>query len=193
MGLPSVVFGQSGIAQSLSCWSFHLSWDWDLLINSRLHRVSGRCSYGARITDARPTACCQHPYGDDPFRKILLIAQLDRFPLPAIKAKDPVCLANRHPSLQVVQGTARRAAGLHVGPVKGGGQGCGLLEGKPAKAVKSPCPGSSSSKRWPWTIPTGRGAGVDPAAWSSSRKRLIASRSRHPSAPTDHACCERSS
>ncbi len=87
MGLPSVVFGQSGIDQSLSCRSFHLSWDWDLLINSRLHRVSGRCSFGARITDARPTACCQHPYGDDPFRKILLIAQLDRSRCQPSKSK----------------------------------------------------------------------------------------------------------
>ena len=54
-------------------------------------------------------------------------AQLDRFPLPAVKAKDPVCFLNGDPTLQVSQRTACLASSLHNGPVEGSGQGGGLL------------------------------------------------------------------
>jgi len=57
-------------------------------------------------------------------------AQLDRFPLPAIKAKDAVCLLNGYPSLQVIEGAPGLAAGLDVCPVEGSGQGGGLLRGE---------------------------------------------------------------
>ena len=57
-------------------------------------------------------------------------AQLDRFPLPAIKAKDAVRLADRYPTLQVVQGTACLAAGLDVCPVQRGSEGGVLLGGE---------------------------------------------------------------
>jgi len=54
-------------------------------------------------------------------------AQLDRFPLPAVEAKDAVRLADRYPTLQVVEGAPGLGAGLDVGPVEGSGQGGGLL------------------------------------------------------------------
>ena len=47
--------------------------------------------------------------------------ELDRFPLPAIEAKDPVRFLDGHPALQVTQAASRLGAGLHMGPVEGSG------------------------------------------------------------------------
>ena len=57
-------------------------------------------------------------------------AQLDRFPLLAVKAKDAVCLPDRYPTLQIIEGAPGLGAGLHMGSVEGGGQGGGLLGGE---------------------------------------------------------------
>ena len=62
-------------------------------------------------------------------------AQLDRFALPAVKAKDPVRLANGEPTLQVVQGTAGLGSRLDMGPVEWGGQGGGLAGGQQARGA----------------------------------------------------------
>jgi hypothetical protein len=63
-------------------------------------------------------------------------AQLDRFPLPAVKAKDSVRLLDGKPTLQIVQGAPGLEAGLPMGPVEGAARAAACsVESSPAGAA----------------------------------------------------------